>query len=294
MKLATELVAAGVQWAIDLVTQKQESLRFPGKFHPIPRLRVRLADMALAQSSGLEPVTHELFAIPDNDLSVEVALAAAMRKFMPTHPVYQAFRQSQGMEYVKIDPDWLAEGLGEALHTALRKSVEGPHSCIQHRAIQHLANSDWSALLEETRKEIGKLIDSVKEGRRVALSRYAVGMAIRKAFIDEDQVAQMAGSTDAKGRMIKRDPVADFALMSLTMACKETDPQDFVWGWTSFLCQPLSPEEEAAAQKRFDRLQKKLKTKDAAKTAKEVKEVKAVKRYRVSPLPAQSKRSALA
>lgn len=267
MSLGLDLTQAGVQWAIDIVTQKRESERFPGKFYPVEKLRVRLADMTLAKQSGLEPVTHEFLTTCDSSFTVERLLAAALRKFMSTHPVYEDYCQSKGRQYVKIDAFWLGDGLGEALHTALRKSVYGPHSCIQHRAIQHLANCDWSALLEEARKEIGKQIALVKEGRRVALNRYTVGMAIRKAFMDEDGVVRISSTADGRGGFSfkRREAVADFALLALTNACKETDPQDFVWGWTDLLCEPLSPQEEAAAHKRFERLQKTLQTKGDAK-----------------------------
>lgn len=249
MTLATELRKANIDWCIDLVYINEPSVRYPEKQNRVQKLRIRLADMSV-ESSESAPVTMEtLIQAERTDRDIEHLLALAMRRNMPDHPVFQTWLKSRGHEPVTIRPDLLGESLGECIHTALRKCVDTHESCIQYQSIHQLAGADWLQLLEMTRENIRALMKKVEIGTLPSLQRYDVGLAIKNAFAD--RADEVTHREDPKTRRpVKRADAESFALMSLTMACKITDDQDFVWGWTSYLCEYASESNSQTPAKR--------------------------------------------
>lgn len=225
MSLSIKLKSAGIAWCIDPVEIDVPSRRYPDVVHKGERIRVRLTDGAAA-----DPVTlTELFPAQYDSRDVEELLARAMRNQLPQHPAFLSWLAKMGHCPVTIRPDLLGDGLGECLHTALRKAVDGPQSVIQWNAICNLLPEDWSQLLAMTREEIEKARVVGAASKAKALTRYAVGLAIHEAF------AERVGEVSVIER--KRTDIQMLSLLMLEAACKLTDKQDFVWGWTAYLCE---------------------------------------------------------
>lgn len=231
MNLSAEFRKAGIEWCVDyFYVDEAPSIRRGS------RLRIRIADMAKAEAAHEEPVVQELLLYPElasepvNDL-----LARAMRKLIPTHSVVTAWNEARGMTPVKVPKVVLGARLAECIHTALRKSVDSPESCIQWNAIHHLAPKDWAQFLDLAREEVRELLAEKKVGTRTHVTQYDVGMALKRAFVGRaDEVTyRESPKTRLPGT---RTDLEKFSLMSFNMANNLTADQDFVLGWASFLC----------------------------------------------------------
>lgn len=246
MRLTVELRKAGIEWCVDLIHVPQPSTRYPGVTHQVPKLRVRLANVAEAQAAGTEAVTHELLLTYfDGDLQIEQVLAKALREHFPRHPLFRAWLDSHGNVETVLTPGGL-ENLGELIHTALRKMCDGPQSTILWNTQHHLLHADWSHFLDLIREEITKLVsrvDAAKQaGRKARLLRRDVGMAIKRAMIERFDEVHGRGF-EKNHKLPKRTDVQEYALRTWNAACRLTEDSEWTYGWTGYLCED-APEPE--------------------------------------------------
>lgn len=234
MSIVPELKKASIEWSIDQVEVDIQSQRNPEETYKAERIRVQLTDVG---SDSDRVTVSELFSTSTQTKGVEELLARTMRKHFPKHPVFLSWMQSRGHCPVTIDSDLLKSGLGECLHTALRKAVDGPQSVLQWNAIHYLMYQDWHQLLEMTREEIKKTMALTVE-KCTSLTYYNVGMAIREAFVSRMEEVTYRGF-DKTGKKPDRTEMQAQALRTLDAACELTDNQDFVWGWTAYLCKEV-------------------------------------------------------
>ena len=234
MALAFNLKKANIQWDIDAIEVDVPSVRHVGVIHRGRRIRVRLTDLN-DQNSDRQSLVY-LSKSDDEALNVESLLALALKENMPDHPVFLAWRKQHGHEPVNItQEDLTIANLGAGLHTALRKATDSQQSIIQWNAINHLLDEDWHHLLMIICEEITKKIERVNTGKTSRLTRYQVGMAIKKACCTrfEDVSHRYDTQLDC---FVERTDLQKFALQSFEVSCKITEDQDFVWAWTAYIC----------------------------------------------------------
>lgn len=250
MTLASDLRKNGIDWCIDVVDTELVSRNSatPGVVHQVSKLRVQLTDTAAAQSTGTSPKTVEYLLDPQSNWELERVLMLAMRKCLAAHPVYLRWMGGKGHGPAVLRTDCLDESLGECLHTALRKGCDGPMSAIQWNAIHHLAPADWAQLLDMTREAVRKVAQDASRAKN-ALTRWSVGLAIKEVFTDRMDEVRNRGYAQTLQNP-KRTEMETFALLCLHQSCCETEIDEYVWGWTSYLCEdppaPVAVPESAA------------------------------------------------
>lgn len=244
MTLATELRKAGVHWTIDLVNVPQLSTRYPGVVHQVTRTRICVTGVLPPTTDDSPQKSAEILLSSARDWTLDELLAFAMRTLAPKHGAYQGWLASKGHRPAKVRLDLLDESIGECIHSALRKLCDGPLSAIQWNAIRHLLPADWSQLLEMAREEIRNVTAERINAGKAGPSHYDIGMAIKRAFVDRfDEVTHRGW--EGVDKKPERTELQAFALLSLHMANKEADDQDFVWGWAGYLCDALDVEQAA-------------------------------------------------
>lgn len=248
MALATDLRNAGIDWSLDLVYVDEPSKRYPGKIHKIPHTRVQLTDLTATVEPGAQPVTQECFIRSEQAArEVEGALIYAMRKHFPGHPVLTAWLRARGHEAVVVPPKLLGAQLGECLHVALRKSCEGPQSNIIWNAICHMLPADWSHVLQLIREEVQLAMAEVASSNKRVLTYHCVGTAIQHALVE--RLVEVRNRDEGEpGKGVMRTDLQAFALLSFAQAARLTEQQEFVWGWTAYLCQEADRQQPAVLQ----------------------------------------------
>jgi hypothetical protein len=227
MNILNALKQAQVDWDICPVEVTQPSRRTPGASFMVSQVRVRLT-----QADGYS--VEELVPQSDGSMSITELLLTALRNKLPNHPVFQKWLESRGHVPVVLTPDSLGEGLGECLHVALRKAVDTPESVVQWNAVHHLAPEDWSTILRLVREEVSQ-VQSERNAAGKALHRYHVGCAIRKALTERLREARRQEGVEPRS-VRQRTGSEVFAMRAFEASCASTDLQDYVWGWTYFLC----------------------------------------------------------
>ena len=249
MDIGRELRQNGIEWAIDVVTIEVPSQIEGRPPHKAQRYRVRFADWNSSKENWCSAVPATLEVLyqsttsPDSPDGLEVLLARAMRDLIPEHPVRRAYLDHHGNVPVVVLDNALGESLGECIHTQMRKCLDGPDSIIQWQGVHHLLAEDWSQMLELIREEVGKVQRLAKSRNRLPRRR-EIGMAIRCAMVERMEEVHNRGACEAnRYKRPKRTHLQEFALAAFAAACKTTNTIDWVWGWTSYLCE--EPKEAA-------------------------------------------------
>lgn len=182
---------------------------------------------------GAEPISMSFR--PSDGLSVEQLLAAFFRQHLPQHPAYLEWRKDRGHAPVRLamkDED--LEGLGEPMHTGLRKLAASQQSVITWNALHRIHPEDrvalWKGAIEVVRSAFA-------EGNTP--TRYALAMALKRRLIE---VAEERGQAlrDWAG-VSSRKPEQEFALRTLLAAMHLTEHEEWMWCWLGYVVQDLDP-----------------------------------------------------
>lgn len=240
MTLARDLHRAGVKWNIEMIDEDVPSERYPGK---INKRASRCVTVSVPDKHG-DMVTHSRLFDQHGDQSIDFMLSKVLQEHFPTHPAYLSWRNGEGYSPVRLSPGFERDA-NYRIHVALRKSVGGPLALIQWHAFNQMAAEDRRTVIERAVRSIHRAADTayMEAGPGIGLTRRDVGEALRNAFVHYVEKDLFDEAVDRK-----RTPEQEFALICLLQSCKETAMEDWVHGWTSYVCEPLPFERNAHGQ----------------------------------------------
>lgn len=255
MNLANELCSAGIQWSIRRVSSADAfAYEMRDKYDPrdgsLVTLTYTLIRPDSIASGPRAPQCRAKRYRSDSSTRVNTLLAYALRDLMPEHPFRREYLDAIGNTHVTIDPQFLGESeeclgsLAHIIHVQLRKCVDSKQSVIQWNAVHHLLQADWDHILKNIRSEVTQLQAGIQKkvasGKRAFLLRRDVGLAIRNAMTEKMREVTHR-DFDKNNASPERTELQKFALLTFESANWLTEEEDWVFGWTGFLCEDAEP-----------------------------------------------------
>ncbi len=180
----------------------------------------------------------------DSELSLGDMMVLLMKKHLPEHPVLRQWQDTKGQVPVRsllTDEDSL-EGIGEPIHTALRKLSQSKASVITWNALHHMHSDDrvavWTAAADVMRAAFA-------QGQQPL--RQDLAMQLRDKLVSVAEQRRYGKPRDQDDREEERSEVETFALLMFVTGCEMTDLDEWTWDWLGWLVEDIADEQTLAA-----------------------------------------------
>jgi hypothetical protein len=230
MNLLKALAETPLTWQLEKSSRPRE----PGSTSTLPTLL-----LTVVAQPGAAPLSKHFPVY--TDLSVEQMMAVLLKAQLRDNPVLVEWLASKGNEPVRLAlSDDALDGIGEPMHTALRKLADSTASVLTWNALHHVHTDDrvavWAAAASVVRDAFANNGRPTRRNLAASLKDHLITVLKSRPF---------EPVRDATGKAETRTPAQDFALRTLWAGCELTDMDEWMWGWLGYVVEDM-PEEALA------------------------------------------------